>query len=82
MIAELVRFRVVEAMAFVLALAALLLTLDLLHGCAPPVPVQTPAMYSAELAACTEKSATFAASVQCENEVRARYGRPPRKVEP
>jgi hypothetical protein len=35
-----------------------------------------PAAYGTELAACTEKSATLAESIECENKVRARYGRP------
>ncbi len=35
-----------------------------------------PAAYGAELAACTEKSATLTESIECENKVRTRYGRP------
>ena len=45
-----------------------------LASCAP----SRPALYGAELAACSETSTTFEESVTCENGVRSRYGRPPR----
>jgi hypothetical protein len=43
-------------------------------GCKPSAA--RPAAYGAELAECTRSSATLAASIECENGVRTRYGRP------
>jgi uncharacterized lipoprotein YbaY len=48
----------------------------LLVACSSPPP--KPATYGAELAACTATSSSCEASIACENEVRARYGRAPR----
>lgn len=47
-------------------------------ACTAPTQAAKPAAYGAELAACTEVSKTLAESIDCENHVRARYGRPPR----
>ena len=60
-----------------LALAATLVLV--LAACEPSTA--KPAAYGAELEECTRRSITLTESVKCENEVRARYGRPPRALD-
>ena len=39
-----------------------------------------PAAYEADLVVCNQRATTLRESIDCENDVRARYGRPPRLV--
>lgn len=41
-------------------------------------PAKKPAEYGGELALCNQTAQTLQASIECENKVRAKYGRPPR----
>ncbi len=47
-----------------------------LAGIACVHSIAKPAAYGVELQACTADASTLAASLACENEVRARYARP------
>ena len=52
-------------------------------ACEPAKPIEqpeNPAIYEFELTQCTANSDTLTASILCENEVRARHKRPPRKL--
>lgn len=46
-------------------------------GCIPPRTAK-PAAYGVELEECNRTAKTCEESIRCENQVRARYGRPPR----
>lgn len=48
-----------------------------MHACVPHQAAR-PAAYSVELEECNRKAKTCAESIACENNVRARYGRPAR----
>jgi hypothetical protein len=60
-----------------LVIAGLAFVVGHCSGCIPPRTAK-PAAYGAELAACSETAKTCEESIRCENQVRARYGRPPR----
>jgi hypothetical protein len=46
-----------------------------------PSGTARPAAYEAELVACSDRATSLAESIRCENEVRARYGRPLRSLD-
>ena len=50
-----------------------------LLGCATTHVAAKPASYEAELVTCNQKANTLKESVDCENQVRSKYGRPPRE---
>jgi hypothetical protein len=58
----------------IVLLASALMTMT--TACERAAPATTPAEYSAELAACTLGSKTCSESIACENDARARHGRP------
>jgi hypothetical protein len=62
---------IVELALFLFAVAVLTV---LVQGCKPSVA--KPAAYGVELEECSRNAKTCEESVSCENQVRARYGRP------
>jgi hypothetical protein len=63
-----------KAGAHMLIVGAAVTGFAVVHACTPATV--TPAAYGAELAACTNVSQTLHESIECENKVRNRYGRP------
>lgn len=63
-------------------LAGLWVVVVLGCGASPPSSEvsEKAAIYEFELTACSQKAATLRESIACENEVRARYGRPLRAM--
>lgn len=49
-----------------------------LSGCASAAPAARPAAYETELVVCNRTARSMYESIACENDVRARYGRPRR----
>lgn len=63
-------------------LAGLWIVVVLGCGASPPSAEvsEKAAIYELELTSCSQRSATLRESIACENEVRARYGRPLRAM--
>lgn len=68
--------RVLTGLFFLLGFMLLLMLAMNQWGCVPGDG--KPAAYQAELVGCSQRSATLAESLACEDKVRAAYGRPPR----
>lgn len=74
-----------EVLSFVLAFMALVMVLHLCTGCSskeppPPQVVEKATTYESALIICNELATSLIASIECENRVRVRYGRPLRPL--
>lgn len=56
------------------------IVLALLEACAPAATSARATSYETELVLCNQRATTLRESIDCENDVRARYGRPPRAL--
>lgn len=67
-----------HAFAVVLSIAGLIVCINLLTGCGAAATSARAASYETELVICNQKAKTLKESIDCENDVRGRYGRPAR----